>query len=182
MDDESLIEQFLNKKKKLKKIIYYLEKELDQINKEELYIYLKELLDMESTGQLKTNSNEGGFQKQLLSQKSREDVDINLKDIFFNKIEKKADIPEYLLCNISLDLMNKPVTLESGMTYEECMISTHLEKNGLTDPVTRESLKRARYPYNLLLLEQYKTSINFKIKIIFSGFNINLRTLIILIN
>ena len=36
--------------------------------------------------------------------------------------------------------MKNPVVLETGITYENSYIQYHFKKNGLTDPVTRETL------------------------------------------
>jgi len=47
------------------------------------------------------------------------------------------EIPEFLLCRITDDLMQEPVLLSSGFTYEKAAILTHFNKNGYYDPVTR---------------------------------------------
>lgn len=47
------------------------------------------------------------------------------------------EIPEYLLCRITDDLMEDPVILSSGFTYEKKAILSHFDKNGYFDPVTR---------------------------------------------
>ena len=37
----------------------------------------------------------------------------------------KLEIPDYLICRISDDLMEEPVCLESGFTYEKSSIIKH---------------------------------------------------------
>eukprot|EP01017_Pseudomicrothorax_dubius_P021433 TRINITY_DN230_c0_g1_i4.p1 TRINITY_DN230_c0_g1~~TRINITY_DN230_c0_g1_i4.p1 ORF type:complete len:283 (-),score=63.78 TRINITY_DN230_c0_g1_i4:141-989(-) len=49
-------------------------------------------------------------------------------------------VPDYLCCQISHDLMEDPVTTQSGYTYERSNLRDHLAKNGNIDPVTRDSI------------------------------------------
>jgi hypothetical protein len=48
-------------------------------------------------------------------------------------------IPDYLLCNISFDLLVDPVTTKSGYTYSRANIERQIRLRG-TDPFTRERL------------------------------------------
>ena len=50
------------------------------------------------------------------------------------------EVPDYLLCRITDELMDEPVVLESGFTYEKDQIVRHFEYNGNTDPLTREEV------------------------------------------
>jgi hypothetical protein len=50
------------------------------------------------------------------------------------------EIPDYLICRISDDLMTDPVMLTSGFTYEREVICKHFEFNGNIDPQTREEV------------------------------------------
>ena len=50
------------------------------------------------------------------------------------------EIPEFLLCRITDELMNEPVILSSGFTYEKTAIQKHFEVNGAFDPMTREQV------------------------------------------
>jgi hypothetical protein len=50
------------------------------------------------------------------------------------------EIPEFLLCRITDELMNEPVILSSGFTYEKTAILKHFEVNGAFDPMTREQV------------------------------------------
>lgn len=45
-----------------------------------------------------------------------------------------------MLCRITDELMNEPVTLESGFTYEREQIIKHFQTNGNFDPMTREEV------------------------------------------
>lgn len=42
--------------------------------------------------------------------------------------------------------MEDPVTTDCGQTYEREALEHHLEKNGRTDPFTRQPIKGALYP------------------------------------
>ena len=56
------------------------------------------------------------------------------------------NIPEYLTCRITLELMEDPVVTDSGQTYERDAIEAHIQKNGKTDPFTRQPIKGPLYP------------------------------------
>jgi STIP1 family protein 1 len=55
-------------------------------------------------------------------------------------------IPDYLQCRITLEIMEDPVMTDSGQTYEREALELHIEKNGRTDPFTRQPIKGALYP------------------------------------
>lgn len=46
-------------------------------------------------------------------------------------------MPDYLLCSITDELMDEPVVIESGFTYEKAEIIRHFKINGNFDPITR---------------------------------------------
>lgn len=50
------------------------------------------------------------------------------------------DVPDFLRCRISDEIMNDPVIIQSGFTYEKKMIDLHFQKNGPFDPITREQV------------------------------------------
>lgn len=50
------------------------------------------------------------------------------------------EVPDYLVCRITDELMEEPVILESGFTYEKEHIIKHFQYNGNTDPMTRENV------------------------------------------
>jgi hypothetical protein len=52
------------------------------------------------------------------------------------------DIPEYLICRITDELMRDPVVLSSGFSYERSAILKHFEMNGCFDPLTREEVSK----------------------------------------
>jgi len=53
---------------------------------------------------------------------------------------RELDVPDYLLCRITDELMDEPVTLSSGFTYEKSQILRHFQINGNFDPMTREEV------------------------------------------
>ena len=55
------------------------------------------------------------------------------------------NIPEYLICRITFELMEDPVVTDSGQCYERSAIEEHMDKNGRTDPFTRQPIKGPLY-------------------------------------
>jgi len=53
---------------------------------------------------------------------------------------KPLDVPDFLKCAISDELMQDPVVIQSGHTYERDMISKHFKMNGAFDPITRQEV------------------------------------------
>lgn len=49
-------------------------------------------------------------------------------------------MPDYLLCRITDELMEEPVILDSGFTYEKSQIIKHFKVNGNFDPLTRQEV------------------------------------------
>lgn len=109
-----------------------MEKDQEVVDKENLYSYLAELMDAGLPNE---------EDKYLSTPQQKSEVKKDLSKYLFNETKKYDEIPEYLLCNISLDFIREPIILETGITYEKEMIQFHLNKNGSTDPVTREHLK-----------------------------------------
>ncbi|XP_057780999.1 E3 ubiquitin-protein ligase CHIP isoform X2 [Salvia miltiorrhiza] len=77
-----------------------------------------------------------------------------------NLVFKKAaeddtptEVPDYLCCNITLDIFRDPVITPSGVTYERAVILDHLQKVGKFDPVTRETLHPSQLVPNLAIKE-----------------------------
>jgi len=66
-------------------------------------------------------------------------------------------IPDYLCCKISLDIMEDPVTTQSGHSYERAVLMEHLRKNGLFDPVTRDPISMEHIYPNLNLKQAIET-------------------------
>lgn len=54
-------------------------------------------------------------------------------------------IPDHLICNITQEMIEEPVTDSAGQTYEKACIEEHIKKNGLTDPLTREPISDKLY-------------------------------------
>ena len=51
---------------------------------------------------------------------------------------RKLDVPDFLKCTISDEIMKDPVIIQSGHTYEREMIEKHFRMVGDFDPVTRQ--------------------------------------------
>ncbi|KAL4558531.1 hypothetical protein LXL04_036732 [Taraxacum kok-saghyz] len=64
-----------------------------------------------------------------------------------------TEIPDYLCCNITLDIFRDPVITPSGFTYERAVILNHLDKVGMFDPITRQPLNPTQLVQNLALKE-----------------------------
>lgn len=60
--------------------------------------------------------------------------------------QKPKEVPDYMLCKITLEIMEEPVTTEEGMTYEKSAIEDHFQTNGYTEPISRQPLKGKVYP------------------------------------
>lgn len=83
------------------------------------------------------------------AEKDKED-DVQQSLELYTKLEKELkaseinmrelDVPDYLLCRITDELMDEPVTLSSGFTYEKSQILRHFTVNGNFDPMTREEV------------------------------------------
>ena len=78
---------------------------------------------------------------------NREEKNIALENVsyfhlkLFRVYEKnsiyKFEIPDYLCCKISFDLMQDPYITPAGNTYEGELLLEHVKKNGVFDPITR---------------------------------------------
>lgn len=64
-----------------------------------------------------------------------------------------SEVPDYLCCKITLDILRDPVITPSGVSYERAVLLDHLEKVGNFDPVTREPLEPSQLVPNLAIKE-----------------------------
>lgn len=64
-----------------------------------------------------------------------------------------TEVPDYLCCNITLDIFRDPVITPSGFTYERAVILDHLQKVGEFDPTTRAPLLASQLVPNLAIKE-----------------------------
>ncbi|KAL9275864.1 E3 ubiquitin-protein ligase CHIP-like protein [Drosera capensis] len=64
-----------------------------------------------------------------------------------------TEVPDYLCCRISLDILRDPVITPSGFTYERAVILDHLQKVGDFDPITREPLDPSQLISNYAIKE-----------------------------
>ncbi|KAM5562972.1 hypothetical protein ABKV19_017924 [Rosa sericea] len=67
--------------------------------------------------------------------------------------DTESEVPDYLCCNISLDIFRDPVITPSGVTYERSVILNHLGKVGKFDPVTREPVEPSQLIPNFAIKE-----------------------------
>ncbi|XP_010486285.1 PREDICTED: E3 ubiquitin-protein ligase CHIP [Camelina sativa] len=67
--------------------------------------------------------------------------------------DKPSEVPDYLCCNITLEIFRDPVISPSGVTYERAAILEHLMKVGKFDPITREKLEPSKLVPNLAIKE-----------------------------
>ncbi|KAL3616312.1 hypothetical protein CASFOL_039702 [Castilleja foliolosa] len=84
-------------------------------------------------------------------------------DQVFNKAaenDSPTEVPDYLCCKITLDILRDPVITPSGVTYERAVILEHLQKVGKFDPITRESLYPSQLVSNLALKEAVRAYLN----------------------
>lgn len=79
----------------------------------------------------------------------------SLERLFRNAAEADtpSEVPDYLCCKITLDILRDPVVTPSGVTYERAVILEHLQKVGRFDPVTREPLLPSQLVQNLAIKE-----------------------------
>ncbi|XP_060176679.1 E3 ubiquitin-protein ligase CHIP-like [Lycium barbarum] len=64
-----------------------------------------------------------------------------------------SEVPDYMCCQITLDIFRDPVIAPSGFTYERAVILDHLRKVGEFDPITREPLYPSQLVPNLAIKE-----------------------------
>ncbi|KAH0933956.1 hypothetical protein HID58_011073 [Brassica napus] len=62
-------------------------------------------------------------------------------------------VPDYLCCNITLEIFRDPVISPSGVTCERAAILEHINKVGKFDPITREKLDPSKLVPNLAIKE-----------------------------
>lgn len=63
------------------------------------------------------------------------------------------EIPDFLTCKIAMGPMDEPVITPSGITYEKRLLLEHLNRNGPTDPITREPCDRKHLIPNYAIKE-----------------------------
>ncbi|KAI3947468.1 hypothetical protein MKW92_049158 [Papaver armeniacum] len=81
---------------------------------------------------------------------------LHLLDQVFKKAaedDTPFEVPDYLCCQITLDIFRDPVITPSGVTYERKVLLDHLQKVGKFDPITRETLDPRQLIPNLAIKE-----------------------------
>mmetsp|Transcript_35629 Transcript_35629/g.40467 ORF Transcript_35629/g.40467 Transcript_35629/m.40467 type:complete len:299 (-) Transcript_35629:323-1219(-) len=106
-----------------KKILWYKEQEITLSKKQHFIHYMKDTIANDTTldGEVKAAY--------------MEEVTELEREVQFNT---HPEIPSYLCCQITLEVMNDPVINGCGMTYEKEALEAHIKQHGNFDPVTRE--------------------------------------------
>ena len=85
---------------------------------------------------------------------------MNVDDFFIqieNRLQKQIafiksprEIPDHLVCKITLMLMEQPVVSEEGFTYERKVLEEHYKLKGPIEPITRKKVEGKCYPNHAL--------------------------------
>lgn len=67
-----------------------------------------------------------------------------------NPVDRKREVPDWMIDEISFNIFVDPVTTKTGKSYERASILEHLRRSA-TDPLTRESLSASDLRPNLAL-------------------------------
>nr|VDC92868.1 unnamed protein product [Brassica oleracea] len=78
---------------------------------------------------------------------------INVSSKAFCNSPSSVQVPDYLCCNITLEIFRDPVISPSGVTYERAAIREHINKVGRFDRITREKLDPSKLVPNLAIKE-----------------------------
>eukprot|EP01017_Pseudomicrothorax_dubius_P029229 TRINITY_DN3532_c0_g1_i3.p2 TRINITY_DN3532_c0_g1~~TRINITY_DN3532_c0_g1_i3.p2 ORF type:complete len:151 (+),score=36.70 TRINITY_DN3532_c0_g1_i3:793-1245(+) len=121
---DSLTQEIEVMARKISKIIWFKEKEIQQTR----------LLSSEKYAKGVIHRLEG-------DDRLREMLEKEFRDLVRDSTKKEAsEIPDYLLCKITFDLMERPAINQSGVTYEREILAKHYGANGEFDPITREKV------------------------------------------
>ncbi|CAD8102459.1 unnamed protein product [Paramecium sonneborni] len=107
-------------------------------------IYLiRQEIDKRNIQSLKQTISDISHRQQLL-------VDWNTIE---QNIKKKTDIsmPDYFVCPILFEIMEEPILLNSGLSYDKQSIQQQFKQNGYIDPITREFIDPLRMIENIQL-------------------------------
>lgn len=63
-----------------------------------------------------------------------------MKSVILNIFQTENHIPLELLCPITNEIMNSPVTADDGFTYEKTAIKEWFDRGKTTSPMTNEEL------------------------------------------
>ena len=65
-------------------------------------------------------------------------------------MQESKEIPDHLICKITLMLMEDPVISEEGFTYERKVLEEHYKLKGAVEPITRKEVSGKVYPNHAL--------------------------------
>ncbi|CAD8191682.1 unnamed protein product [Paramecium pentaurelia] len=99
-----------------KRMIYLIRQEIDKRNIQSLK---QTLLDISHRQQLQLDWN-------LIEQNIKRKIEIQM--------------PEYFVCPILFEIMEEPILLNSGLSYDKSSIQQQFRQNGYIDPLTRQSI------------------------------------------
>ena len=89
------------------------------------------------------------------SKKAKETRINEVLDLFrqIDERRQKREVPDFLCCKISFELLEDPVVTPSGITYNRKELEEHLQRVGHFDPVTRVALTQEKLIPNLSIKE-----------------------------
>ncbi|RAL42258.1 hypothetical protein DM860_012041 [Cuscuta australis] len=118
--------------------------------KEACEVALKEKCLLDSTEKVRKEGSSSFGHLISLSEK------LEALNLVFEKAaedDTPTEIPDYLCCNITLEIFRDPVITPSGFTYERAVILNHLQKVGNFDPITRDPVNTCQLVPNLAIKE-----------------------------
>eukprot|EP00386_Alphamonas_edax_P006485 GDKI01020973.1.p1 GENE.GDKI01020973.1~~GDKI01020973.1.p1 ORF type:complete len:291 (+),score=46.21 GDKI01020973.1:39-875(+) len=120
-------------------------------------IWLQEAVSKESQRQELQGVLRQGLDR-LAGDGGRMDMELRVEQMehmFFEDRRERQDreVPDYLCCKITMELMRDPVITPSGVTYERQAIVSHLKQNGKFDPVSRKPCTEDQLVPNLSVKE-----------------------------
>ncbi|KAJ6801843.1 E3 ubiquitin-protein ligase CHIP [Iris pallida] len=120
------------------------------------YQYLKECCEKALVEQNFLDASESKDEAQLSEQLQL------LEEVFSKvaKVDKPTEVPDFLCCRITLDILRDPIITPSGVTYERAVLLEHLQKVGNFDPITREPLDSHQLVPNLAIKEAVRAFLN----------------------
>ncbi|KAL8452665.1 hypothetical protein Emed_001229 [Eimeria media] len=125
-----------------KKLRFESNRQQRTVDREDLAIFLKECISVAAKERQLSPEETESRMKQL---------ELLLKEA--NDANRPFEPPDFLNCRISMGLMDEPVVTPSGITYEKKLLLEHINRNGPTDPLTREPCDRKHLVPNYAIKE-----------------------------
>ncbi|CAD8195736.1 unnamed protein product [Paramecium pentaurelia] len=106
----------------------------------------KELEDQKKRQAIQNYSNYLQQRIDLNEEQRKKEIDAFINSIGNPDQKQNYDIPSYLICKITFEIMENPVVTDAGHTYERDMLIEAIQKNGPVDPCTRQPISGEFYP------------------------------------